>query len=81
VEEAERREYRFDSARILEKPLRTSIEETEGQLLYEWNHLRTKLRTRAPAIHSRLLVITNPDAHPLFRIIPGSIREWERNII
>jgi pyrimidine dimer DNA glycosylase len=78
-EEATSRGYSFDAARIAKRPfLRRRIAETRGQLLHEWAHLAAKLRHRSPAwyeAHHRGLA---PVAHPLFRIVPGKIRPWER---
>jgi hypothetical protein len=54
------------------------ISETRGQLLYEWGHLLDKLQVRSPQWYTRYRDVEIPDAHPLFHIIPGNIREWER---
>jgi hypothetical protein len=40
--------------------------------------LRAKLRTRAPNVYRHFRGIKRPEAHPLFCIVPGDIREWER---
>jgi hypothetical protein len=77
-EEARRRGYCFDINRILERGTVELIEETEGQLLYEWAHLREKLHRRSPELHRQFRGIIIPEPHPLFRIVPGRIREWER---
>ena len=77
-EEAVHREYRFDATKIAAPQFAGIIEETEGQLLYEWRHLNEKLKRRAPeryAAHRSILV---PLPHPLFRIVPGEIQAWER---
>lgn len=79
AEEAEQRGYRFDTKKILEKGPVEQIEETEGQLLYEWAHLRAKLHKRAPDLHRQFHGIVIPQSHPLFRIVPGKIREWEKS--
>ena len=76
--EARRRGYHFDTAKIARRRLPGRIEETRGQLLYEWKHLRAKLRTRAPQIYRRFRGVTTPEAHPLFRIVPGGVRDWEK---
>lgn len=76
--EAEKRGYRFDSSKIPRGRLRSPMEETEGQLLYEWRHLRAKLRKRAPLLHRKFRSLARPAAHPLFRIVPGGIRDWEK---
>jgi hypothetical protein len=77
-EEARRRGYCFDINRIIDQGTVELIEETEGQLLYEWAHLREKLHRRAPDLHRQFRSIIIPEPHPLFRIVPGGIREWER---
>ncbi len=77
-EEARTRGYCFDTNRILERGTVELIEETEGQLLYEWAHLREKLHRRSPELHRKFRGIIIPEPHPLFRIVPGGIREWER---
>ena len=78
AEEAERRRYHFDTKKILENGQVEQIEETEGQLLYEWAHLREKLHRRAPDLHRQFQSVVIPRAHPLFRVVPGEIREWEK---
>src|SRR5690348_4497397 len=47
-EEATRRGYAFDGSKIGRCRVVIEIEETDGQLLYEWEHLRQKLKRRAP---------------------------------
>lgn len=51
--------------------------ETRGQLLWEWGHLKAKLRLRAPDVHDSLNTVSVPDAHPMFDIVPGPVRAWE----
>jgi hypothetical protein len=76
--EAQRRAYRFDVAKISRRRFAGQIPETEGQLLYEWGHLMAKLRVRAPLLARRFRSITTPEPHPLFRIVPGKVRAWEK---
>jgi hypothetical protein len=76
--EAERRGYRFDCSRIVAPPFHGEVEESEGQLLFEWSHLLGKLQARAPALYVEYCRIVPPRAHPLFRIVAGDKREWER---
>jgi hypothetical protein len=78
AEEAQRRGYHFDTSKINGPLLTSQMQETRGQLLYEWAHLRKKLQTRAPEIYRLALKVKTPKPHPLFRIVPGKIREWER---
>lgn len=76
--EASRRGYSFDAAKIAPHAAVDVIEETEGQLLYEWEHLKRKLEARCPAVYDRVKRIRVPDTHPLFRIVPGEVRYWEK---
>ena len=76
--EADERGYHFDRSRILRRPTRGRIAEAEGQIAFEWRHLRRKLRQRAPAVLRKWRAIGTPEAHPLFRIVPGGVRPWEK---
>jgi hypothetical protein len=76
--EAFRRGYRFDRARIAGSTRVAKIDETEGQLLHEWRRLRAKLRKRAPRDYRETAGIARPDPHPLFRVVPGGVRDWEK---
>ena len=78
AEEAQRRNYRFDSDKIFPPRFSGQIAETRGQLIFEWVHLKAKLRARAPLLFRPLQRIKSPRPHPLFRIVPGDVREWEK---
>jgi hypothetical protein len=78
ADEAKRRGYHFDTSKIARPGFTGQMEETSGQLLYEWKHLRAKLRVRAPETYRRFRFIEVPEPHPLFRIVPGAVRDWER---
>jgi hypothetical protein len=47
-------------------------------LLYEWQHLKRKLKKRDPKWFHEFKLVKNPAPHPLFKIIPGEVREWEK---
>ena len=72
------RGYRFDASKIGRSRTTVGLVETEGQLLHEWSHLMGKLRKRAPRLYRGLQKVGVPDPHPLFRIVPGGVRSWER---
>ncbi|MBF0460882.1 MAG: DNA lyase [Magnetococcales bacterium] len=78
-EDATRRGYQFDIGRIVSTPWNGVIQETTGQLLYEWEHFLRKVATRNPGHHGALQKIIMPDPHPLFVLIDGKVREWERS--
>jgi hypothetical protein len=78
LEEARHRGYQFDGKKIRKPRGRMKIVETEGQMMYEWKHLKRKLSVRDTRQYRFLLSIEKPESHPLFRIIPGPHRDWER---
>jgi hypothetical protein len=78
ADEAQRRGYAFDVRKISRRKFAGQLEETTGQLLYEWTHLRIKLRKRAPHLFREFKDVETPEAHPLFRIVAGEVREWEK---
>ena len=71
------RGYSFDRRKILAKPSRRRIIATRGQLDYEWRHLLKKLKIRDRKRFDEFEAVKSPEAHPLFRIVPGEIEPWE----
>jgi hypothetical protein len=76
--EAACRGYNFDVTKIGVTRFRGRIPETKGQLLFEWGHLGRKLRSRSPLVARQWRGTTSPEAHPLFRIVAGRPRSWEK---
>jgi hypothetical protein len=76
-EEATRRGYTFDGSKIGQCRDTIVLEETDGQLLYEWEHLCRKLKTRAPHVPAAHKEISSPEPHPIFRLVRGEVRDWE----
>jgi hypothetical protein len=76
--EAEARGYNFDKKKIGPSRSAQSISTTTGQILYEWQHLLTKLSVRNRVLHRRLRTVRVPQCHPLFTPVPGLIEPWER---
>jgi hypothetical protein len=78
AEEAERRGYAFDRGKISAPRFAGKLVETRGQLLFEWGHLKRKLRSRAPQLYRQCLGLDCPRPSPLFRIVKGPVRVWEK---
>jgi hypothetical protein len=76
--EAALRGYHFDRRKLRRPHRHPRLEETSGQLEAEWRHLREKLRARAPEWFRKWSKVSTPDAHPLFRIVSGPVRTWEK---
>lgn len=77
-DEAARRGYSFDRAKL--GPVRKIpwIRVSSDQLAHEWRHLQHKLAMRSPASHAHWSAVTHPLCHPLFRERPGPVEPWER---
>jgi len=75
--EACQRGYNFDASKISPCDEVDLLTVTEGQLDYEWAHLRNKLQLRSPHLLAGVSSLSQPETHPLFRIVPGGIADWE----
>ena len=78
LEESRTRGFHFDGTKLPSRTVEVkTIEESKGQLMYEWQHLLKKLLTREPDRYHQLSSIISPKPHPLFSIVPGEIKSWE----
>ena len=77
--EADRRGYAFTRSKVKNaKGKAGTLPVTRGQWLYEWEHLRKKLRKRDPARLRAFKKISLPRLHPSFRKTSGPIASWEK---
>jgi len=79
-QESLERGYNFNESKIVPGVFSGQIPETIGQLEFEWEHLLRKLQSRDPNRLDQYQKIKIPDPHPLFVIIPGEIKDWEKVI-
>lgn len=80
VAEAERRGYEFDRSKIVKSRRGAGklLNVTRGQLEFELDHLKHKLKTRDP---KKLIEINGQaklKAHPIFKARAGGKASWER---
>lgn len=76
-QEAVNRDYRFGKEKIGSAAFDDHLLCTRGQLLYEWNHLKEKLRLRDAKRFTETEGIAEPRPHPVFKLIEGDIEDWE----
>jgi hypothetical protein len=77
-EEAFKRGYHFDESKLDPQPECSKIAVTEGQLRYELNHLKAKLKVRNLSRYKTVCAVKKPRAHPLFRVVEGGVESWEK---
>jgi hypothetical protein len=75
--ESLRRGYAFDRQKIAEHGKVSRLTVARGQLDYEWQHLKRKLKHRDPSRLKRFGSLSRPDPHPQFRVVAGGIAKWE----
>ena len=82
AQDAAARGYRFDASRIAQRPGDAAglapIPVTEGQVELEWQHLLAKLAARSPERWEHEAVLSGPEVHPVFSVVPGPVESWER---
>ena len=76
--EAVRRGYHFDIDKLGPEQQCSKILVTEGQLMYELNHLKKKLKLRDVAQYQKIIAVIKPKPHPFFWVVKGDIEIWER---
>jgi hypothetical protein len=77
-DEADRRGYSFDRAKV--GPVRSCerIRVTSGQVAHEWRHLLAKLRVRNPSLYRQWRGLERRQCHPLFAVVRGGVEPWEK---
>jgi len=82
-DEARVRGYNFDKSKIIrpaEQGSTAKIPVNQGQIQFEFGHLRRKLEIRDPAAGEKLQQVGAPlSLHPLFTAVPGPIELWEKD--
>lgn len=77
ADEADKRGYKFNRAKIVKISKCKQIQVTEGQLKYEFKHLLSKVKIRDPSRYEELKSLKTIKAHPLFKKVGGGVEEWE----
>ena len=77
LQEAISRSYQFDPTKISIKFRKIKMNVTSEQLAYEASHLLRKLKLRDPGRYKQLKSAGSFDSHPMFRVVPGDIEDWE----
>ena len=76
--ESVRRGYSFDRSKLGGGKVLKKLNVTDGQLKYELEHLKNKLRLRDPDRYKVVATLKQPLPHPLFDVVTGGVENWER---
>lgn len=78
-EEASERNYAFDSEKFeKQEAIPKKIPLTNGQLVYEMQHLMNKLKIRDKIKYEQNKNLKKIESHPLFAVHQGEIEDWEK---
>lgn len=78
LHEALRRNYSFDPQKVNLKFKRSTLTVTSGQLGFEMEHLKRKLKTRDGKKLEEIMAIRRIEPHPLFTVVEGHTETWEK---
>jgi len=76
-DEALQRGYNFNRSKILNRPMRSRIPVTRGQLDYEFNHVKKKMAKRNSILFKELKSVSSPKSNALFCVKRGPVEKWE----
>jgi hypothetical protein len=76
--EALRRNYSFDIEKINFEFEKSTLPVTTGQLNFEIEHLKKKLKTRDEKKLQEIKAINEIEPHPLFTVVEGVAEKWEK---
>jgi hypothetical protein len=76
--ESQHRGYHFDRKKISKKGINKKITVTRGQLEFELDHLKRKLKNRDQLKYKQLKTIRTPKINPVFIKTEGDIESWEK---
>ncbi|MBN2038878.1 MAG: hypothetical protein JW864_02485 [Spirochaetes bacterium] len=72
------RGYNFNFTKIYKTGYRLRINVNRGQLMYEFSHLKNKLKIRDGVAFNRIKSVDYIEANPAFNVVEGDVESWER---
>jgi hypothetical protein len=76
--ESVNRGYAFDAGKIPDFFFNVLIDETASQIEYEWKLFMYKINKRDAAQYKICSAVKMPDCNPIFNIVQGGVRQWEK---
>lgn len=75
--ESLKRGYRFNRSKIISNRYNPKINVKKGQIQYELEYLKNKLKKRDNKAYQKIKAIINPKTNPIFNMVEGDIEDWE----
>ncbi len=72
------RGFKFDLQKIKNKAGTNIIKVTRGQVEFELEHLKKKLKDRNKSKYREIMTISAPKTNPIFIMTAGDIESWEK---
>jgi hypothetical protein len=72
------RHFNFNSTKFRKPIVPFFLTVSEGQIIFEFEHLLCKLKGREINLYNTLKETTTIFPHPMFKTIKGKIEQWER---
>lgn len=76
--ESVRRCYNFNKEKITAERYSGKIRVTAGQIDFELEHLKKKLKGRDRPAYQKIRELKRPGVNPVFKRVKGEKEEWER---
>jgi nitroimidazol reductase NimA-like FMN-containing flavoprotein (pyridoxamine 5'-phosphate oxidase superfamily) len=76
--ESQNRGYNFDREKITGKRSNNTMRVNRGQLEFELDHLKSKLKKRDKIKYKQIMAVRNPETNPVFIKTEGDIESWEK---
>ena len=76
--ESQNRGFKFDRKKIAKEGTNNKIKVTRGQLEFELDHLKNKLKKRDQLKYKQVMTIRVPKTNPIFIKSEGDIESWEK---
>jgi len=78
ADEAQSRGYHFDATKVSPVRVTAKIPETNGPIALRVDPLESQTAHARTGTGAKARSLKQPEPHPLFRIVAGKVREWEK---
>jgi len=77
-QEAGERGYKFSRKKFYLPQKFISLPVSNGQIKFEFRHLKKKLKQRDRALYNKLRKVKLISVHPMIKVVRGGVEDWEK---